>query len=201
MMIAMDRRGFSKLALTGLGLAAMPGLARAAMPKPYAPVLERARAALDRHRDRIALRDRVAIADFSAPSRDLRFHIVDLIDGQVNSYLVAHGKGSDPDHSGWLKRFSNEPDSFATSDGSYQTGEIYDGKHGASMRLLGLEPHNSNAEARAIVIHSADYVGENHIAAWGKLGRSEGCFVVAPHLISQVLGLIGPGRLLYADKL
>jgi len=68
------------------------------------------------------------------------------------------------------------------------------------MRLAGLDPTNNNADMRAIVIHSAPYVSEDHIAAFGKLGRSEGCFVVAPHLISQVLGLLGPDRMVYAAK-
>src|SRR5690349_12633008 len=124
----MDRRGFSKLALTGLGLAALPSIARAAMPRPYGPLLDKARAALDSHGDSIKLRDRVALADFNKPSRDFRFHIVDLIDGQIHSYLVAHGRGSDPSHSGWLQSFSNAPDSLATSAGAYRTGEIYEGK-------------------------------------------------------------------------
>lgn len=169
-------------------------------PKPYARLLDRAREALDHHGHVVALRDRVALADFTRASRDLRFHIVDLMSGQANSYLVAHGRGSDPAHSGWLHSFSNEYGSLATSDGAYRTGEIYHGMHGAAMRLTGLDPHNSNAEARAIVIHGADYVSEDHIATWGKLGRSEGCFAVAPHMLPQVLGLLGPGRLLYADK-
>lgn len=217
----MDRRTFSRLALTGLGIAALPrGVAKATapdgsmLPPPnavlYPPakfalaktdLLERAKAALNRHQAIVPLRDRVAIADFSLASRNLRFHIVDLITGQSNSYLVAHGKGSDPEHSGWLQRFSNDPGSLATSDGAYLTGEIYEGVHGASMRLLGLEPVNSNAEPRAIVIHGADYVSEDHIATWGKVGRSEGCFAVARHMIPQVLGMLGPNRMLYADKI
>ncbi|MFM9979128.1 MAG: murein L,D-transpeptidase catalytic domain family protein [Sphingomonadaceae bacterium] len=216
----MTRRDFVLLAGSGIGLAAVPGtLARATsmleplLPPPPAPLplsgaaqtsrailLDRAKAALDRHRSAFALRDRVALADFSIASRDLRFHIVDLIAGQVASYLVAHGRGSDPEHSGWLQRFSNEPGSLATSNGAYRTGEIYDGVHGAAMRLIGLEPVNDNAEPRAIVIHGADYVSEDHIATWGKLGRSEGCFVFARHMVPQVLGLLGPGRLLYADR-
>jgi len=69
------------------------------------------------------------------------------------------------------------------------------------MRLLGLDAQNSNAESRAIVVHGADYVSEDHVAAWGKCGRSEGCFAVAPHIVPQVLGLLGPGRMLYADKI
>jgi len=166
----------------------------------YGPLLDRARAALAAHQDRVPLRDRVALVDFNAASNDTRFHIVDLIGGQTSSYLCAHGRGSDPAHTGYLQSFSNEPNSLATSAGAYLTGSIYDGTHGASMRLAGLDPTNNNADMRAIVIHSAPYVSEDHIAAFGKLGRSEGCFVVAPHLISQVLGLLGPDRMVYAAK-
>ena len=217
----MDRRTFATLALTGLGVAALPrSVARATaidgsmLPPPNATLyptppasrqkvalLDQAKAALDRHKAMVPLRDRVAIADFSIASRNLRFHIVDLISGQTNSYLVAHGRGSDPEHSGWLQRFSNEPGSLATSDGAYLTSEIYEGIHGASMRLVGLDADNSNAEPRAIVVHGADYVSEDHIATWGKVGRSEGCFAVARHMVPQVLGMLGPNRLLYAGKI
>lgn len=208
----MDRRAFSKLALSGLGLAALPSVVARAQapaaplpppsvgPAKYHAILERAKAALDRHHDQFDLRDRVALADFSVASRDMRFHIVDLISGQSWSYLVAHGKGSDPEHTGYLQRFSNDMGSLATSEGAYKTGDIYFGVHGRAMRLNGLEPTNSLADPRAIVIHGAPYVGENHIATWGKIGRSEGCFVVAPHMLDAVVSLLGPGRLLYADK-
>lgn len=218
----MDRRNFTKFALSGLAFSFLSdSMGRAALPvpaqpapapsvpatphavaaKPYAPLLERAKAALDNHAHHFALRDRVAIVDFDAPSKDMRMHIVDLIGGQTSSYLVSHGRGSDPAHSGWLHSFSNEPNSLASSQGAFKTGELYVGQHGRSMRLIGLDAHNSNAEARAIVVHGADYVSEDHVAAWGKCGRSEGCFAVAPHLVSQVLGMMGPGRMLYADKL
>lgn len=218
MMTAMNRRDFSKLAVSGLGLAALPGgLAHAQFtvapaPLPYLPpppsvsprrygtLLDRAKAALDRHHAQFELRDRVALADFSKASKDMRLHIVDLISGQSWSYLCAHGKGSDPEHSGYLQRFSNEEGSLATSSGAYKTGEMYVGVHGRAMRLVGLDPSNDLADPRAIVIHSAPYVSENHIATWGKVGRSEGCFVVAPHMLEAVLGMLGPGRMLYADK-
>ncbi len=185
--------------------ASVATVAMAATPKAWAQtstdtLLDRARTALVRLHDRFALRDRIAIADFSMHSRELRFHIIDLIGGQKFSYLVAHGKGSDPEHTGFLQRFSNDEGSLATSSGAYITGDMYDGVHGRAMRLVGLDPDNSNADSRAIVIHGAPYVGEDHIATWGKLGRSEGCFVVAPHMVPQVLALLGPGRMLYADK-
>ncbi|ANI78908.1 MULTISPECIES: murein L,D-transpeptidase catalytic domain family protein [Sphingobium] len=221
----MDRRSFTKLALSGLafsfladsaGRAALTGVPQPSAPlpppptphpvtplakQPYANLLDRAKAAMDQHSHMFALRDRVALADFDAPSRELRFHIVDLVGGHSSSYLVAHGRGSDPAHSGWLQTFSNEPNSLASSAGAYKTGEIYEGQHGRAMRLTGLDPQNNNAEMRAIVVHGADYVSEDHIATWGKIGRSEGCFAVARHMLPQLLGLLGPGRMVYANKL
>jgi hypothetical protein len=177
---------------------ALPGIATSG---EMVPLLDRARAALDIHRGRVLLRDRVALVDFSRISSEYRFHIVDLNGGQSISYLVAHGKGSDPEHSGYLQKFSNEPNSLATSEGAYLTGMAYEGVHGVSMRLVGLDPTNNNADVRAIVVHGAPYVSEDQIARWGKVGRSEGCFAVAPHLINQVLELLGPGRMIYAAKM
>ncbi len=69
------------------------------------------------------------------------------------------------------------------------------------MRLAGLDPTNSNAEAREIVVHSAWYVGPDMVRAHGMLGRSEGCFAVSQTDLPQVLQRLGPGRLLTACKL
>ena len=60
---------------------------------------------------------------------------------------------------------------------------------------------NSNAESRAIVIHAAPYVSERLAQEIGKIGRSEGCFAVPSESLDEVLARLGPGRLLYADKL
>lgn len=123
-----------------------------------------------------------------------------MIGGRVASYLTAHGRGSDPEHTGMLKRFSNAPGSYATSRGAYETGDLYDGKYGRAMRLAGLDADNSNAEARAIVIHAAWYVSDDMIAKHGKLGRSEGCFALSGQGLAEVLARLGPGRLLHAGK-
>jgi hypothetical protein len=204
----MNRRHF--LSATFAAAALPSALARAQVmtgapppsvsPVKFLPLLERAKAAMDRHHTQFDLRERIALADFSVASKDMRFHIVDLVGGQSWSYLVAHGRGSDPEHTGFLQRFSNDMGSLATSSGTYKTGEMYDGIHGRAMRLNGLEPTNDLADPRAIVIHGAPYVTEDHIAKWGKAGRSEGCFAVAPHMLSAVLTLLGPGRMLYADR-
>ena len=163
-------------------------------------LLRRALDALEQHRDSISYRDFIGVADFSLPSRAPRFHLVNLADGSVRSHLVAHGKGSDPAHTGWLERFSNEPRSNATSAGAYRTGSLYLGAHGRSMRLEGLDPTNSNALARAIVVHGAWYVNEEMIGHSGMLGRSQGCFAVADASLPEIIARLGPGRLIYADN-
>jgi len=177
-----------------------PAVAMRAETSIQPALLRRAMAALDLHRPRLSSSDVIGIADFSKPSREPRFHIVDILSGATTTLLVAHGRGSDPAHSGWLQRFSNVPGSAASSAGAYLTGDIYQGKHGRSRRLIGLDPDNSNVEARAIVVHAAWYVGPEMVRDHGKLGRSEGCFAVSENDLAMVLDRLGPGRLIYADK-
>jgi L,D-transpeptidase catalytic domain len=192
-----SRRFFIQSALAGL--ASVP--AGPAIAGPIDPaLLRRALNALDQHHDDIACRDFMGVADFSLPSRVPRFHLVKLSDGSVRSHLVAHGRGSDPAHTGWLERFSNEPRSNATSAGAYRTGSFYVGAHGHSMRLEGLDPTNDNALSRAIVVHGAWYVSKEIIGYSGMLGRSQGCFAVAPSSLPEIMAALGPGRLIYADK-
>jgi hypothetical protein len=157
--------------------------------------------AMREHRHRIRHTDVFAIADFTMPSRDDRFYLVDALDGYVTSYQVTHGRGSDPEHCGYLDHFSNNPGSAASSAGAYVTGELYSGKYGRSLRLHGLDQTNSNAAARGIVIHSAPYAEPELVNRLGKLGRSEGCFALSQLSLRLVLARLGPGRMLYCDKL
>jgi hypothetical protein len=159
----------------------------------------RAKAALDQHR--IAARDTIGIADFSKPSSEPRFHLVDLASGQVESHRVAHGRGSDPAHSGYLERFSNDFGSYATSNGTYVTGDYYDGKYGLSMKVKGLDWSNNNAESRAIVIHNAWYAEDDMIPLHGMLGRSEGCFAMSRQSQYDVMRKLAGGRMIFAEKL
>lgn len=126
--------------------------------------------------------------------------MVKLADGSVQSHLVAHGRGSDPSRTGWLERFSNEPRSDATSAGAYRTDSFYLGAHGHSLRLEGLDPTNSNAISRGIVVHGAWYVSKEMIGFSGMLGRSQGCFAVADSSLPEIMAQLAPGRLIYADK-
>jgi hypothetical protein len=201
------RRSFVGVTLAGLAGVAV-GAERSAVERPAAEssaavpptLLRRALDALERHREHIEHRDLIGIADFSQHSRAPRFHLINLGDGAATSHLVAHGRGSDPAHTGWLERFSNEPRSEATSAGAYRTDALYVGEHGRSMRLDGLDATNNNAASRAIVVHGAWYVSDDIIRHFGALGRSEGCLAVANSSLDEVLTRLGPGRLIYADK-
>ncbi len=159
----------------------------------------RAKAALDTHK--IWPRDTIAIVDFSKPSSEERFYLVDLVSGNVEAHRVAHGRGSDPDHSGFVERFSNNFGSYASSNGTYTTGDYYDGKYGLSMKVRGLDWSNYNAEPRAIVIHNAWYAEDNMVPVHGKLGRSEGCFAMSRKSQYDVMRKLAGGRMIYADKL
>jgi hypothetical protein len=185
------------VAALGLTAVARPALAAAT----DAAIVAAAKAGLERSGGRLACRDLVGVADFAQPSSAPRLHLVDLTGGRVQSLLVAHGRGSDPDHTGWLRTFSNRPGSAATSQGDYLTSGYYVGHHGRSMRLQGLDPTNSNAEERAIVVHAAWYVGPDVVREHGVLGRSEGCFAVSQSDLPSVLDRLGPGRLLVATRL
>ncbi|MCD2325481.1 murein L,D-transpeptidase catalytic domain family protein [Sphingomonas sp. IC-56] len=172
-----------------------------AAPANIRPELfKRAIAALDRHASRIPTHDRVAIVDFAQPSHRPRLHLVNLGTGACESFLVSHGVGSDPGHTGLLQRFSNEPNSEASSEGAFLTADYYVGKHGDSQRLLGLDPTNNNAYDRAIVVHSAWYSNAEMIAQHGKLGRSQGCFAVGERELAKVFERLGPGRMIYSAK-
>jgi hypothetical protein len=188
----------------GTARASAPGPMRALKPmvpaQPIAPLTTPTPPALERH-PQIVNRHRMALVDFAAPSSEPRLHIVNLLDGTTTSYLVAHGSGSDPDHSGWLERFSNAPGSNASCSGAFLTADPYVGKHGPSQRLQGLDPTNDNAMSRAIVLHGAWYAEPTLAGARGKLGRSQGCFAVGDSVRSQVMAQLGRGSLIYAAKL
>jgi len=195
--VKLDRRAFvAATAAVASGMTIRPAWATPAPPRLH----DIAATELRRRGASIAIGDTVAIADFGAPSSVPRLHLVDMTTGSVESFLVAHGRGSDPDHSGWLRRFSNDPGSYCTSQGAYRTLGYYEGAHGHSMRLAGLDETNDKAEARAIVVHSAKYVSASIARDTGVLGRSEGCFAVAEADLPHVLARLGPGRLLIAGR-
>ena len=96
----------------------------------------------------------LVLIDFTKPSTEQRFCVVDLKHEQVlfKSH-VAHGRKSGENYA---VSFSNQPGSYKSSLGFFRTGETYFGKNGYSLLLDGLEKGiNDKARERAIVIHGA----------------------------------------------
>lgn len=139
----------------------------------------------------------LAVIDYSLPSTEKRLWILDTDTGAVlQQELVAHGR-----ESGELmaERFSNEYESYQSSVGFFVGRDTYFGSHGLSLRLAGLEPgFNDHADGRAIVMHGAWYVSEDHISRWGRLGRSLGCPAVAPEVTARVIERLRGGAALFA---
>lgn len=204
MKVRVNRRDFIVSATAAAGTLALPArvAARASGLNAHSTaILEIARREVARAGDVLWRRDVAGIADFGVHSARPRFHFANLESGTVTSYRVSHGTGSDREHDGWLKNFSNVEGSHATSRGAYITWEWYVGRYGTSVRLGGLDPDNSNALQRLIVMHAAEYARPEHVERWGRLGRSNGCFALSPDDFMIALTQLSGGRLLFADKL
>lgn len=140
----------------------------------------------------------MAIADFSQSSRNKRLYVIDFEAKKLllNTY-VAHGRNSGEEYA---RKFSNQNSSYQSSLGFYRALSTYQGKHGLSLRLEGLEKNiNDQALARAIVMHGADYVSESFIKQTGRLGRSLGCPAVSNEVHKGLIELLngGAGLFLY----
>lgn len=135
----------------------------------------------------------VTVIDMSLHSGNKRWFLLDLATNTMDSYVVAHGKGSDANHDGYAEKFSNVNQSKMTSLGFYQASETYYGKYGLSLKLDGLSRTNSNARARYIVVHGAGYVNEGA----SKQGRSWGCPALDKNLSSGVINKIKNGSVFF----
>lgn len=98
--------------------------------------------------------DLAVFINFKIHSGKYRYFVYDLKNDKiVQKAIVAHGEGSVVNHSQELQ-FSNVDGSHQSSLGKYEIKESYSGKFGKAYRLDGLDDTNSNARARAIVLHS-----------------------------------------------
>jgi len=152
--------------------------------------------------DSLAGREYLAVVDFSQPSDQKRMQIHNLKNGTDKFYYVSHGAGNGDR---MAVRFSNAHGSHQSSLGLYSIGPEYRGKHGRSLYLFGLEDSlNGNAFDRSIVLHAADYVSrwailKNRLSGAGsRIGRSWGCFAVAPRQINHLVDELQNNGFIYA---
>jgi hypothetical protein len=141
-------------------------------------------------------KDILTLVDFSLSSNTKRLWVIDLATNTIlyNS-LVAHGRNTGEE---FANNFSNAAQSLKSSLGFYSTGEIYNGKHGMSLKLDGLEKGiNDNAMDRSIVMHGASYVSEGIIKIKGYLGRSWGCPAVPEKYSKPIIDKIKNGTCIF----
>lgn len=134
-------------------------------------------------------KDILTLVDFSLSSNIKRLWVIDLASNTIlyNS-LVAHGRNTGLEYA---TSFSNSNSSFKSSLGFYVTGEIYNGKHGMSLKLDGLEKGiNDNARERGVVIHAANYVSNSFIKCNKRLGRSQGCPAIPEESLKEIVNTI-----------
>lgn len=138
----------------------------------------------------------LTVCDYSLSSTKNRMWVIDLAANKVllNTY-VAHGQGTGEE---FARAFSNNDGSHQSSMGFYVTGDTYNGSHGNSLYLHGMDKgYNDAAYARSIVMHGAAYVSKDFIAGQGRLGRSWGCPAVSAELCDKVIDYTKGGTCLF----
>lgn len=131
----------------------------------------------------------LVIIDYSLPSSEKRLWVFDLMEKKLlfNTY-VSHGIKSGTLLSNY---FSNKYNSKSSSIGVYKTEQVYRGRHGLSLKLLGLDRgFNDNAANRSVVMHGGWYVDEDFIKKYGRAGRSWGCPAVPENLTEPIINTI-----------
>lgn len=143
-------------------------------------------------------KSRLTIIDFGRSSTQKRLWVVDVEQNRVLFHtLVAHGKNTGGE---FAESFSNREGSEMSSLGFYLTGNTYQGKHGLSLKLQGLDAsYNTNAASRAVVVHGAEYVSESFIRQHGRLGRSQGCPALPVGECSAIIRAIKGGSVVFAN--
>lgn len=139
----------------------------------------------------------LTVIDFTMPSNEKRMWVIDMRTNRVLANdLVAHGKGSGDRYA---TRFSNKHQTYASSLGVYVTGATYQGRHGLSLRLHGMEKGiNDQIFERTVVMHSATYVNKELAEAYGKIGRSWGCPAMSKATAAKVIPAIKNGSVVVA---
>jgi len=138
----------------------------------------------------------LSICDFTQSSRRKRLYVIDVQNKKLlyNTY-VAHGMNSGTEYA---TSFSNRPESFKSSLGFFMTTRTYKGRNGLSLKVNGLEKgYNDLASKRNIVLHGADYIGNDYLKNNGEMGRSLGCAVIPNQISPKIIKTIKNGSLMF----
>jgi len=133
----------------------------------------------NRYKQRLSKRY-LAIADYTKTAYTKRLYIIDLRNGKVHQYHVAHGKNSGA-KGGRVWRSSNRRNSYMTPYGFFKVGSregITSRKKYRYLSVKGLQRSNKKVGlptrfgGRDVIVHTASYVKSG--------GRSYGCFAIKP---------------------
>ena len=167
---------------------------------PQLPVFEKAISGYLKLEDKGKISNKLlTVIDFNLSSTKKRMWILNMETREVlfNTY-VAHGRNTGGE---FARNFSNKQNSHQSSLGFYMTGETYYGKNGLSLFIDGMEKgFNSNARARYVVIHGADYAEPEFINRIGRLGRSYGCPAVPNKIAKKLIHKIKGKSVVYIHK-
>lgn len=117
------------------------------------------------------------LIDMSEEAGKNRFFVYDLVGDSVRlAGLVTHGRCNKM----WLsgRQYGNTIGCGCTSIGKYKVGNPYKGRFGDAYKLHGLDPSNSNAYARFVVLHSHECVPESPVHP-NPICQSDGCPTVS----------------------
>lgn len=144
------------------------------------------------------------LVDFSQYSGKERLYVYNLTDNYIEaSGRVANGIGK----KGLFSKasFSNEPDSWESSLGRYKTGRMRNMNFNQitipCIEVHGLDPTNSNAHRRGIVIHPGLLTSKETLHPCEPF--SQGCFTVGDDTFKKIKSLVKESKkpiLLYAYK-
>lgn len=139
----------------------------------------------------------LTVIDYALPSNKKRMWVFNLNKNQLIFHTyVTHGINSGDLFS---HTFSNKFNSKSSSIGVFDTENSYYGRHGLSLKLVGLDRNiNDNAYGRSIVMHGAWYVTEEFIKKYGRAGRSWGCPAIPENLTKPIIDTIKGNNLMVA---
>ncbi|QEL54514.1 murein L,D-transpeptidase catalytic domain-containing protein [Chromobacterium paludis] len=139
-----------------------------------------------------------AVADFSLPSTEPRLFVFDTLEGSVQRFLVAHGRGSVVDDElRWSRRFSDEAGSLASCLGVCRASDTFFGPHGLSLRLDGMGKDNAGMRARNLSMHGADYASQDYLRQNGVLGCSDGSLAIDPQYSVGLINMLQGGSYIH----
>lgn len=137
------------------------------------------------------------IVDYSQPSNNRRFFVIDTESGRTDVHAAGHGvgRGGTRNSREMARLFSNIADTNLPSKGFMRIGgphsrfESREGGRRRALTLYGLQPGvNDRVHARGILLHDSDYVSNLRADARQAQGGSAGCVVLDNRSMRQLRG-------------